>query len=78
MKNKIIEIIQNACALEEEITLESELKLLSLDSLSFVNVVVELEETFEVEFELDELEVFDWKTVGDIVKAVEEKINAKK
>ena len=77
MKNKIIEIIQNACALEEEITLESELKLLSLDSLSFVNVVVELEETFEVEFELDELEVFDWKTVGDIVKAVEEKINAK-
>ena len=53
------------------------MKVLSLDSLSFVNVVVELEETFEVEFELDELEVFDWKTVGDIVKAVEEKINAK-
>ncbi len=77
MKEKIVEIIQNACALEEEITTESELKLLSLDSLSFVGAVVEIEEEFGLEFELDELGIFNWKTVGDIIKNVEEKINAK-
>lgn len=78
MKDKIIKIVQNACALEEEITLESELKLLSLDSLSFVGAVVEIEEEFGVEFELEELGFFHWRTVADIVKNVEEKTNDKK
>lgn len=78
MKEKVIEIIQNACALEEEITPDSELKLLSIDSLSFVLAVTELEEQFGIEFEIDELGVFNWKTVGDILKAVEGKLNEKK
>ena len=77
MKDKVIEIIKNACAIDEEVTLGSELKLLSLDSLAFVSIVVELEEEFGIEFELDELSVFDWKTVGDIANSVEEKVNAK-
>ena len=78
MNEKVINIIQNACALEEEISLESELKLLSLDSLSFVGAIIELEETFKIEFELDEINIFDWKTVGDIVMSVEAKLNVKK
>ena len=78
MKDKIVEIIKNACAIDEKVTLASELKLLSLDSLTFVGIVVELEEEFGVEFELDELCVFDWKTVGDIANSVEEKTNGKK
>ena len=78
MSEIIIEILQKACALEEDISFESELSLLSLDSLSFVNVIVELEEAFGIEFELDELNIFAWDTVGDIIKCMEEKINAKK
>lgn len=77
MKDRVIEIIQNACAIDEIVTMESELKLLSLDSLTFVGIVVELEEEFGVEFELDELGVFNWETVGDIVKSVEDKVNEK-
>ena len=77
MKERVLEIIRNACAIDEEITLSSELKLLSLDSLTFVGIVVELEEEFGVEFELDELGIFDWKTVGDIVKNLEDKVNEK-
>lgn len=77
MKDRVIEIIKNACAIDEEVTLGSELKLLSLDSLTFVGIVVELEEEFGIEFEPDELSVFDWKTVGDIANSVEEKVNAK-
>lgn len=75
MKDKVIRIIKKACALEEDISLESELALLSLDSLSFVNVIVELEEEFGIEFDIDELAIFHWKTVDDIVKNIEEKIN---
>ena len=78
MKEKVIKILKNACALPEEISEESELKLLSLDSLSFVGAVVEIEETFGIEFDIDELDVFSWTTAGDVVRAVEEKIHAKK
>lgn len=78
MKEKIIKVIQKACAIKEDVTPESELKLLSLDSLSFVGAIVEIEEIFSVEFEIDELSVSDWKTVEDIIKGVEKKINEKK
>lgn len=77
MKDRVVEIIRSACAIDEEVTLDSELKLLSLDSLTFVSIVVELEEEFGVEFELDELGVFDWKTVEDIANSVEKKVNEK-
>ena len=78
MKEKIIKVIQKACSIKEDVTPESELKLLSLDSLSFVGAIVEIEEIFSVEFEIDELSVSDWKTVEDIIKGVEKKINEKK
>lgn len=77
MKEKIIAIIRNACALEEQVDENSELATLSLDSLSFVGVIVEMEEQFGVEFDIDELGVFDWKTVADIIKNVEEKLHEK-
>lgn len=78
MRERVVEIVKNACAINEEVTLDSELKLLSLDSLTFVGVVMDLEEEFGIEFEVDELDILDWKTVGDIAKSVEEKVNGKK
>lgn len=78
MRERVVEIVKNACAINEEVTLDSELKLLSLDSLTFVGVVIDLEEEFGIEFEVDELDILDWKTVGDIAKSVEEKVNEKK
>ena len=78
MRDRVVEIVKNACAINEEVTLDSELKLLSLDSLTFVGVVIDLEEEFGIEFEVDELDILDWKTVGDIAKSVEEKVNGKK
>ena len=78
MKNRIMSIIRKACAIEEEVTIDSELKLLSIDSLTFVSIVVELEDEFGVEFEIDELDVFNWKTVKDIVDSVEDKLNEEK
>lgn len=78
MKEKIIEIITKNCALEERITGGSILKELSLDSLSFVEVLAEIEDAFGIEFELEELNMEEWEKVDDVIKAVEEKINAEK
>ncbi len=73
MKDKVMRILQDACALTEEIAEESELKMLSLDSLSFVGAVVEMEKEFGIEFEPDELMMSGWITAGDVIRAVEEK-----
>ena len=77
MKDKIIQIIKDACALEEEVKENSDLKTLSLDSLSFVEMLVNIENEFEIEFEDEELNFFDWENVSDLINAVKEKINAK-
>ncbi|MCH5164499.1 MAG: acyl carrier protein [Clostridiales bacterium] len=76
MKDKVIEIIRKACALDETVSESSELQMLSLDSLSFVSAIVDLETEFGICFDVDELTVFSWTTVGDVIKAVEERINA--
>ena len=76
MKDKVIEIVRKACALDEDVNESSELQTLSLDSLSFVSAIVDLETEFGITFDVDELTVVSWTTVGDIIKAVEEKINA--
>lgn len=77
MKDKIIQIIKDACALEEEVKENSDLKTLSLDSLSFVEMLVNIENEFEIEFEDEELNFFDWENVSDLINAVKEKLNAK-
>lgn len=79
MKEKIIEIIRNACALEENnIAVHTKLKDLSLDSLSFIEALVNIEQAFGIEFEVDQAEVSYWKTIGDIVVKAEELYREKK
>lgn len=73
----IVGLIKEACALNEEVTYETELEFISLDSLTFVGVLVEMEKLFDIEFELDELNIANWKTVGDICQSVEGKIQCK-
>lgn len=73
MKEKIIEIIRNACALEEnDITSQTKLEDLSLDSLSFVEAIVNIEQEFDIEFEIDQGDLVYWETVGDIILKVKE------
>lgn len=70
---KIIRIVRETCALEEAVTAESRLRELSLDSLSFISALVQIEDETEIEFEIEELNMDGWETVGDLIKAVEEK-----
>ena len=77
MNEKIIEIIKKNCALDDEITIESELKLLSLDSLTFVTILVEIEELYNIEFDIEKLDIKSWKSVNDLIKEVEKMCNEK-
>ena len=55
----------------KEVTLESNLKELGLDSLDVVDMLMDLEEKFGIEFENDEMMAFT--VVNDIVAAIEKK-----
>ena len=62
MREKVCEFIKKHCALEEEVTEESKLRELSLDSLSFVQVVVDIEAEMGIEFEIEELNIDEQRT----------------
>lgn len=49
------------------------LKDLGLDSLDVVEMCLELEEKFDVQFETEELSNF--KTIGDLFASIEKKLN---
>ena len=55
----------------KEVTLESNLKELGLDSLDVVDMLMDLEEKFGIEFENEEMMAF--QVVNDIVKVIEKK-----
>ncbi len=51
------------------------MKDLGLDSLDVVELCLDLEDRYHIQFETDELSNF--KTVGDLFAAIEKKTNAK-
>ena len=75
VEKQIIRFIESACALEEEVTEDSRLKELSLDSLSFISALVQIEDETGIEFEIEELNMDHWEIVGDLIKAAEGKKN---
>ena len=78
MREEIIEIIRDSCALEEDgIAAETKLNEISLDSLSFLGALVRIEERFGFEFDIEELDLYGWETVGDIILKAEEMRDAK-
>ncbi|HML36027.1 MAG TPA: acyl carrier protein [Bacillota bacterium] len=72
---KIREIIVEQLGVDESaVTLETSLmKDLEADSLDAVEIIMAIEDEFEIEVPDEEAEKF--QNVGDIVKYVEEKVN---
>lgn len=65
-------IVENLGVSEEEVTLEANLiDDLGADSLDAVELSMAIEDEFDVEIEDEEFQ--ELKTVGDILKAIEEK-----
>jgi len=55
---------------EQEMTLETALADLQADSLHWVQIIVSVESTFDIEIDIDKMREFT--TVGDFVNHVEE------
>ncbi len=73
MKKKIISIIKDHLAFEEKVTEKSAMKALSLDSLSFIKILVTLEDTFNIFFTDDELNIKKFRVVDDLINLVKRK-----
>ncbi len=68
--NKVKEIMMENLSIEEEkITLESTFESLEVDSLDVFQLVIEIEEAFEIEIQNPE----NMKTIKDLVSYIEEK-----
>ncbi len=70
-KEKLDKIIAKISK-NKDITPETSLKDLGLDSLDMVEVLMEVEEELDIQFEEDEM--VNLKTVNDVYNAVERKI----
>lgn len=57
---------------EQDISVETPLASLGLDSLNWVQAIVAIESTFDIEVDIEKLKTF--VTVGDLLKHVEERI----
>ena len=69
---KVVEILKNYSDIEGiEIKKETSFKDLGIDSLDFVEILMELEEKLEVELELEE----NFSTIGELVAFIEKKVN---
>ena len=74
MKEIIINIIKDNLALKEEIKEDTNLSNLSLDSLSFINTLVTIEEVFSITFNDEALNINAFKNVSDLVNLVKRKV----
>ena len=73
-RTKISEIVierLSKASKNKEITLDSNLKELGLDSLDVVDLLMEMEEQFEIEFENEEM--LSLKLVSDVVDTIVKK-----
>ncbi len=58
---------------EQDITVDMPLSNLHLDSLNWVQAIVGIESRFDMEVDIEKLKTF--RTVDDLVKHIEEKMN---
>lgn len=71
---KVSNILANQFDIDEsEITMETNfIEELNADSLDYVDLIMSLEDEFSLEFSEDDADKF--KTVGDVVKHIEESL----
>lgn len=71
MNSKLIDVIRGLTPSEEEITDATNLESLGFDSLKLVELIVEIEENFNVEFEESDLNTSKIRTAADINQLLE-------
>ncbi|MEL6579974.1 MAG: phosphopantetheine-binding protein [Cyanobacteria bacterium J06621_12] len=71
IKQLLLDNIQNISA--KDLSLDAELFALGLNSLNAVSIVLGLEETFDFEFDMDEIDYQHFQTIGSMIELVKSK-----
>lgn len=67
IENKILDLVHQMFHNPAvDFSLDSELELLDLDSLSYTEFIIECEDAFNVEIDLDDPKVKDWTTLRHV------------
>ncbi len=75
VRDEVLGMIGKACALPEPtLSFDSMFKDISIDSLSFIELIVAIEDRYGIGFDGDELNIYGYGTVGDFVDTVERRI----
>ena len=75
-QERVIKLIEENCALNEQIHEDNFFYELSLDSLSYVSLIVEIEEMFHIEFEDEFLVYNSQQTIREFIAVVSSKVAA--
>lgn len=73
--NKIEEIKKQLAVIAKVDAIDENMKLseLGLDSLDVVELLLQLEEQYDIHF--DDIDMTNFKTVGDLLASIEQKLN---
>lgn len=69
MNNEIKEIVQKYTQYEGELTENTLLNILEISSLSFVSLIVDLEDYYSVELADEQLDFSVYDTIGELLMA---------
>ena len=75
LDDKILKIIQEVLKANNkdfDISIDMDLKRLGLNSLTYIKVIVDIENELDIMFDDDELDIESFKTVGDFVERVKQ------
>lgn len=76
MENKIVDIIKDVTNYDE-LTIDNDIDLIEnniIDSLAFIELIAQLEDTFNIEIQPSQVQNYTWITVKNIIEMVKEKI----
>lgn len=79
VREDILEVIRNSCAADEQLlSEESTFDEISIDSITFVDMIVELEDKYHIQFDDEELNIYGWNKIQDFIDIVERHIALQK
>lgn len=71
LQSKIVKLMVEVGELSDNIGLDTTFQEVGLESITFITIVVEIEDYFEIEFHDENMLISKYQTVGDLVNYVE-------
>ena len=74
-QEELINIIKEAVKDNQDITKETVLADLGIDSITFISLIIEIEDRYDIEFDDEKMMIEQYKTIGDLIIYIKESID---